>query len=226
MKEEILKINNCSKTYKTKTKNIEVLKNINAKFNKNKFYLIIGHSGSGKTTLINILGLLDKFDGGKYTLYGNDILNLNDTQISDLRMNKIGFIFQNFCLNPNLTALENVMVPMLINKKIIPKNRKDKAMELLKSVKLEKRITHFPKELSGGEQQRVAIARALANDPNIILADEPTGNLDEENEKIILSMLKELSQKGKCVIVVSHSLEAKKYADKIYKLNNGNLIGD
>lgn len=226
MKEEILKINNCSKTYKTKTKNIEVLKNINAKFNKNKFYLIIGHSGSGKTTLINILGLLDKFDSGKYTLYGNDILNLNDTQISDLRMNKIGFIFQNFCLNPNLTALENVMVPMLINKKIIPKNRKDKAMELLKSVKLEKRITHFPKELSGGEQQRVAIARALANDPNIILADEPTGNLDEENEKIILSMLKELSQKGKCVIVVSHSLEAKKYADKIYKLNNGNLIGD
>lgn len=226
MKEEILKINNCSKTYKTKTKNIEVLKNINAKFNKNKFYLIIGHSGSGKTTLINILGLLDKFDGGKYTLYGNDILNLNDTQISDLRMNKIGFIFQNFCLNPNLTALENVMVPMLINKKIIPKNRKDKAMELLKSVKLENRITHFPKELSGGEQQRVAIARALANDPNIILADEPTGNLDEENEKIILSMLKELSQKGKCVIVVSHSLEAKKYADKIYKLNNGNLIGD
>ncbi len=226
MKEEILKINNCSKIYKTKTKNIEVLKNINAKFNKNKFYLIIGHSGSGKTTLINILGLLDKFDSGKYTLYGNDILNLNDTQISDLRMNKIGFIFQNFCLNPNLTALENVMVPMLINKKIIPKNRKDKAMELLKSVKLEKRITHFPKELSGGEQQRVAIARALANDPNIILADEPTGNLDEENEKIILSMLKELSQKGKCVIVVSHSLEAKKYADKIYKLNNGNLIGD
>lgn len=226
MKEEILKINNCSKTYKTKTKNIEVLKNINAKFNKNKFYLIIGHSGSGKTTLINILGLLDKFDDGKYTLYGNDILNLNDTQISDLRMNKIGFIFQNFCLNPNLTALENVMVPMLINKKIIPKNRKDKAMELLKSVKLENRITHFPKELSGGEQQRVAIARALANDPNIILADEPTGNLDEENEKIILSMLKELSQKGKCVIVVSHSLEAKKYADKIYKLNNGNLIGD
>lgn len=226
MKEEILKINNCSKTYKTKTKNIEVLKNINAKFNKNKFYLIIGHSGSGKTTLINILGLLDKFDGGKYTLYGNDILNLNDTQISDLRMNKIGFIFQNFCLNPNLTALENVMVPMLINKKIISKNRKDKAMELLKSVKLENRITHFPKELSGGEQQRVSIARALANDPNIILADEPTGNLDEENEKIILSMLKELSQKGKCVIVVSHSLEAKKYADKIYKLNNGNLIGD
>ena len=226
MKEEILKINNCSKTYKTKTKNIQVLKNINAKFNKNKFYLIIGHSGSGKTTLINILGLLDKFDGGKYTLYGNDILNLNDTQISDLRMNKIGFIFQNFCLNPNLTALENVMVPMLINKKIISKNRKDKAMELLKSVKLENRITHFPKELSGGEQQRVSIARALANDPNIILADEPTGNLDEENEKIILSMLKELSQKGKCVIVVSHSLEAKKYADKIYKLNNGNLIGD
>ena len=226
MKEEILKINNCSKTYKTKTKNIEVLKNINAKFNKNKFYLIIGHSGSGKTTLINILGLLDKFDGGKYTLYGNDILNLNDTQISDLRMNKIGFIFQNFCLNANLTALDNVMVPMLINKKIIPKNRKDKAMELLKSVKLENRITHFPKELSGGEQQRVAIARALANDPNIILADEPTGNLDEENEKIILSLLKELSQKGKCVIVVSHSLEAKKYADKIYKLNNGNLIGD
>ena len=131
MKEEILKINNCSKTYKTKTKNIEVLKNINAKFNKNKFYLIIGHSGSGKTTLINILGLLDKFDSGKYTLYRNDILNLNDTQISDLRMNKIGFIFQNFCLNPNLTALENVMVPMLINKKIIPQNRKDKAMELL-----------------------------------------------------------------------------------------------
>lgn len=129
-------------------------------------------------------------------------------------------------MNPNLKAFENVIVPMIINKEINPNDRKKLAIELLESVGLGERIDHFPNELSGGEQQRVAIARALANNPHVILADEPSGNLDEKSEEEIFKSLKELSQKGKCIIVVSHSNEVKKYADKVLKLEDGKLFGD
>ncbi len=186
----------------------------------------MGHSGSGKSTLINMLGLIDHFDSGKYTLYDTDVNEFNDTRSSYLRMKNIGFIFQEFHLNPTLKAYENVIVPMLLNKNINAKERKNKADNLLKKLGLEDRIDHFPKELSGGEQQRVAIARALANDPHIILADEPTGNLDEKNEKEIFSHLKTLAQTGKCIIVVSHSEYVKQYADKVYKIVGGKLVGE
>lgn len=222
----IIKLTNITKTYHTKNKEVNVLKKINAEFFEGKVYAIMGHSGNGKSTLIHILGLVDKFDSGEYQIYNKDTRLLNDKELSYLRMKNIGFVFQEFNLMPTLKAYENVIVPMLINKEIENKDRKNRAIELLKNVGLSERVSHYPRELSGGEQQRVAIARALANNPNIILADEPTGNLDEQSEKEIFTLLKKLAQNGKCVIIVSHSNEIKKYADKVYYLNNGKLEGD
>ena len=166
---------------------------------------------------------MDGFDSGSFILDKHNVNNLNDFEKSYFRMKKIGFIFQDFYLDNNMTAVENIILPMLINKTIEKKSRKSLALHLLEKVKLIDRANHFPHELSGGEQQRVCIARALANDPSIILADEPTGNLDESNEKMIFAYLKEMSNDGKCVIVVSHSEEVKKYADVVIKLNNGEL---
>lgn len=219
----IIVLEEVSKNYYTKNRKIEVLRKISLNLENGKFYAIMGHSGSGKSTLVNILGLIDEYDSGVYRLYNEDVKKLKDKEMSFLRMNNIGFIFQNFYLNPSLKAFENVIVPMLINKEINEKERKEKAFKLLTQVGLEDRINHFPREMSGGEQQRVAIARALANDPNIILADEPTGNLDEENEKIIFNYLKKISKSGKCVVVVSHSNEIKNYADKVFYLKDGKI---
>ena len=183
----------------------------------------MGHSGSGKSTLISILGLIDRPSSGKYYLNGEDVFKLDDYKLSKLRNKEIGFIFQNFYLDEHLKAYENVMIPMIINENIPKDERKNRAITLLKKLNLEKRINHFPKEMSGGEQQRVAIARALANEPNIILADEPTGNLDKKNELMVFEELKNLSLAGKLVIVVSHSDEIKNYADIILELKDGEL---
>lgn len=223
--ELLIKLENISKEYKTNTKVIKVLNDVNAKFYSGKFYAIMGHSGSGKSTLVNILALIDNFDSGAYYLYNLNIKDFNDEKLSNLRMNNIGFIFQEINLIPTLKAYENVIVPMLINKKIKANERKELALKLLKEVGLEDRIDHFPRELSGGEQQRVAIARALANDPTIIIADEPTGNLDEKTESEIFELLKKLSVKGRCIIMVSHSEYVKKYADEVLKIENGKLVG-
>ena len=222
-KESLITLNNVTKNYISRHRNILVLDDISVEFLSGTFYLIIGHSGNGKSTLINILGLIDsKFDGN-YTIYGQNISTLNDKDLAKIRMQHIGFIFQDFYLDPYLKAIENVIVPMYINKSVSKENRKSKAIELLDRVGLKERIHHFPRELSGGEQQRVAIARALANDPDIILADEPTGNLDSTNEKMVFEQLKKLSKDGKCVIVVSHSDLAKKYADVVYEIDNHKL---
>ena len=221
-----IEVRDLKKTYYTQNKEISVLKNLNAEFYSGKFYAIMGHSGNGKSTLIRSLGLIDKFDEGEYQVLGRNVKNLNDKESSYLRMKNIGFVFQEINLMPTLKAFENVIIPMLINDEIKKFERKNRAIELLNSVGLKERINHFPKELSGGEQQRVAIARALANNPNIILADEPTGNLDQQSEKTIFLLLKELAKEGKCVIVVSHSNEIKKYADQVYILNNGKLEGE
>ncbi len=223
MKNVAISLKNISKSYQTEKETIEVLDNVTIDFEYGKLYAIIGHSGCGKSTLIKILGLLDEMDSGKYFINSEDVSNLSDNLCSEIRNDKIGFIFQDFNLDPYLKAYENVIVPMRVNAKNKSINKKEKAIELLKKVGLEKRINHFPKQLSGGEQQRVCIARALANNPDIILADEPTGNLDEKNESIIFDELKKQAKEGKCVIVVSHSNELKKYANKILEINSGNI---
>ncbi len=223
-KEKVLiRLEHITKNYVNKHHNILVLDNISIDFSKQKFYLIIGHSGNGKSTLINILGLIDSKFEGNYLIYGNEVSTLNNKDLAKIRMQHVGFIFQDFYLDPYLKAIENVLVPMYINENILKESRKSKAIELLDKVGLKERINHFPRELSGGEQQRVAIARALANDPDIILADEPTGNLDSTNEKMVFEQLKKLSKDGKCVIVVSHSDLAKKYADVVYELDDHKL---
>ena len=218
-----MNLENITKTYSLKNEQITALNNLTYKFEKGKLYAIMGHSGSGKSTLIKIMGLIEKPTSGKYTINNTDISTLNDKELSLLRMKHIGFIFQEFYLNDHLKAYENVILPMLINPEIPKNERQKRALSLLELVGLQERINHFPKELSGGEKQRIAMARALANDPEIILADEPTGNLDEENETIIFNYLKELSEKGKCVIVVSHSDNVKKYADEILIIQKGKL---
>lgn len=222
-KKEIIKLNEISKTYTMKDKEVNVLKKVSVSFECGKLYAIMGHSGSGKSTLINLIGLVDDFDSGTYILDNMDVKDLKEEEAAQIRLKKIGFIFQDFHLNKTMKAYENVMVPMIINPDINAKERKEKSIKLLSSFGLENRVDHFPKELSGGECQRVAIARALANDPLIILADEPTGDLDEKTEKEIFKLLRTMADDGKCVIVVSHSPEIKKYADTIYNLSEGKL---
>lgn len=219
-----MKLKNITKTFKGKNKTIEVLKDVSIEFKPGKFYAIVGHSGSGKTTLINILGLIEDIDKGEYTIDGVKVNNLSEEEKTNMRIRNIGYIFQDYYLNNYMTALENVMVPMYVSKKISKKERKEKAISLLKEFGLEDRIHHFPKKLSGGECQRVAIARALVNSPKYLLCDEPTGALDRKNEKKVLDYLKELTNKDICVIVVSHSEEVKKYADIIYEIEDGKIM--
>lgn len=219
----VLEIKDLIKDYYHKEKKIEVLKSLSYNFEKGKFYGIMGHSGSGKTTLFNIIGTIDKEYNGNILVNSKNISSLNDEDMASLRNLEIGFVFQDFFLDEGLTALENVMVPMIINANIPKEEREVIAKKLLKEVGMEDREKHFPKELSGGEKQRVAIARALSNNPNILLCDEPTGNLDEETENKIFALLKNLSKSGKCVIVVSHSNEVKSYADVMLYLKDGKL---
>lgn len=220
----IITIKDITKTYKTKKRDVEVLKNIDLTFSLGKFYAIMGPSGSGKSTLFNILGLVDTPSSGTYKINGIDTTKLTDKSSSIIRMNNIGFVFQDFNLDPYLNALENVMMPLYLNKKIKKEDREKISKDILTKLNLENRLEHFPNELSGGEAQRVAIARALINNPNIILADEPTGNLDEELETEIFKILKSLTKENKCVIVVSHSSKIKEYADVVYTLKDGKIF--
>lgn len=218
-----IEIVNGEKEYIKNREKIKVLENLNLKFEKGKLYAIMGESGSGKTTFLNIIGTLDDFTSGKLLIEGKDISHLKEDEKANIRMRKIGFIFQEFYSNPNMTVEENIEQPMYINDQYDKEMIKSRTNELIETVGLSHRKKHFPKELSGGEQQRVAIARALANKPDIILADEPTGNLDKENETKIFEMLKILSQNNKCVIVVSHSNKIEQYADIVLKIKEGNI---
>ena len=197
---------------------VKALNLVTYKFEVGKFYAIMGESGSGKSTLINILGLMDKATKGSVFLDGVDTSKCSDDELCKLRNEKIGFVFQNFYLNNKLTALENVLLPMYINGNV----DLNKAKDLLKTFNVLDRESHYPYELSGGEQQRVSLARALVNNPKYILADEPTGNLDSKNEDEVFNYLKDIS-KDKCVIVVSHNEKIKNYADKVVYLEKGVL---
>lgn len=218
-----IELKTCTKNYFKNKEKISAVKNVTYKFTKGTFYVIVGNSGSGKSTLLHCMGTLDNFSNGIIKINGMDISKLSNNDLADLRRDNIGFVFQSFYLNPSLTALQNVMLPLYLIKNMSKQERLIKANKILETVGLSNRKNHLPKELSGGEQQRVAIARALANDPNIILADEPTGNLDKKNEKLIYEIFKKLVLNGKCVIVVSHNENILKYADIILSMNNGTL---
>ncbi|MDD6277865.1 MAG: ABC transporter ATP-binding protein [Mycoplasma sp.] len=218
----ILKVKNLVKNYYKDNEKIEAVNNISYNFEKGKFYAIMGPSGSGKSTFLHLIGTLDTYDEGSVFINNIDVSSLDDLQLSKIRKEEIGFVFQSFYLNNNMKAYENVIMPIMLDK--IPyKDKKEKGITILNSLGLEKRVNHYPSELSKGECQRVAIARALINNPNIILADEPTGNLDSKNERNIFELLKKLSLEGKCVIVVSHNEEIKKYADVVLKIRDGKL---
>lgn len=220
----MLELKNVKKVYVVKNEKVMALNDVSYTFEMNNFYGIMGHSGSGKTTLISILGLLESFDSGTYLLNGEEVKDFDNNKISKIRRDYVGFVFQDFYLDEYLNVYENVMLPLITHKELSKETKNEMVIEALTKVGIVDRKNHFPSQLSGGEKQRVAIARALINNPKIILADEPTGNLDEDNEKMIFQILKDLSKEGKCVIVVSHSNEVKSYADKIIKIANGKLV--
>lgn len=219
----MIRLENIYKEYKLGKESIVALNNVSVEFQEGKMYAIMGRSGSGKSTLVHILGLLDSPTSGHIYLDNKDVTNLKEDKVQEIIGQNIGFVFQKFYLNNNLTALENVILPSLINKEITKDVRRKKAIKLLELVGLENRLNHKPKELSGGEAQRVAIARSLINNPKIIIADEPTGNLDKTSELTIFKLLKEISKQDKIVIVVSHNELIKEYADKVYYLDDGVL---
>lgn len=222
MNNKILELKNINKVYKTKVEEIHILKNINFVVEKGDFISIQGKSGSGKTTLLNIIGLLDEASNGVMEIDEKQINYKNERVKNKIRHEKIGFVFQFHYLLNEFTALENVMIPALINKKINKKELKEKARQLLELVELGHRINHKPLELSGGEKQRVAIARALINDPEILLADEPTGNLDSDTSDIINNLFQKINEeKGQSIIIVTHSIELANMAKKQYVIKNG-----
>jgi len=219
----VIELNQVSKSYKMDEVEVKALNNVDLKINKKEFVAIMGPSGSGKSTLLHMVGCLDRPTEGKIFLDGTDISTLNDSELARLRGNKLGFVFQFFNLYPTLTALENVELPMMI----IEKNegeRGERAMGLLKIVGMEKRSEHLPSQLSGGERQRIAIARALANDPSLILADEPTGNLDSKTGEEIMKFLNRLQEKEeKTIVIVTHEPDIAKYAERIVYLKDGRI---
>ena len=216
----MIELKNVSKIYKTKTEELSILKNINFKFNNGDFVSIQGKSGSGKTTLLNILGLLDIKSKGE--LYINSE-KIEKQDLTKLRSENIGFVFQFHYLLNEFSALENVMIPALNKKNANKKEIEKRAKELLEMVGLSNRLNHKPNELSGGEKQRVSIARAMINSPELILADEPTGNLDYETSQLINNIFVELNKKGQGIIIVTHSQELANLADYKYILKNGVL---
>ncbi|MEM2956248.1 MAG: ABC transporter ATP-binding protein [Candidatus Pacearchaeota archaeon] len=200
---------------------VTALKGVNLTIQTGDFVVIMGPSGSGKSTLMNMIGLLDVPTKGKVFFHGRDISKADEDLLSDLRGKKIGFVFQMFNLIPTLTALENVMLPVIFHGK--NENTEKRAVELLKSLGMGKRINHLPGQLSGGERQRVAIARALINNPELILADEPTGNLDSKTGEQIMAILDELHHKGKTLVVITHDPRIASYAHTMYSIIDGRI---
>ncbi len=222
----MIKLENVYKIYKLGKAEVVALKNVNLEIESGDYISIMGPSGSGKSTLMNIIGCLDMPTKGKVYIDGRDTTKLSDKELAKIRLKKIGFVFQQFNLIQTLTALENVALPLWFAG-VERRKRIKRAKELLKMVGLEGRENHKPRELSGGEQQRVAIARALANDPEVILADEPTGNLDTKTGRRIIEILEKLNkEEGKTLIIVTHDLEIGKRAKKQLKIRDGVLIKD
>ncbi len=223
MKQTIIRLDNVHKNYKIGGTIIPAVDGVDLEIKQGDFIAIVGPSGSGKSTMMNLVGALDLATKGDIFLDDINIEHLHESELAQLRGKKIGFVFQTFNLIPTLTALENVMLPMIFQNVELDE-RKERATKLLTDLGLGERLKHLPSELSGGERQRVALARALANDPEVILADEPTGNLDSKRSKEIAEMFVKLSKQGKTIILVTHDLDIAKYANKIYKLKDGRIV--
>lgn len=223
--EKMIRIENLNKIYKNGSVEVHALNDVNMEVSRGEFLAVMGHSGSGKSTLMNIIGCLDRPSSGKYFLDGIEIDKQSPDELSLIRNKKIGFVFQAFNLIPRTNVLSNVELPM-IYAKVKSKQRSERALELLEKVGLKDRINHMPNELSGGQMQRAAIARALANNPPIILADEPTGNLDTNSSEEIMKIFRDLNREGTSIIVVTHEPEVAKYADRIIVFKDGCIIED
>ena len=222
----LIEIKNVFKTYQTGDTSFNALNGVSLSVEKGEFVSIMGASGSGKSTFMNILGCLDKPTSGSYFLDGIDVMSLNSDQLSDIRNLKLGFVFQGFNLISRTSALENVEMPM-IYKGIPPAERIERARNALKIVGLEYRESHMPNQMSGGQQQRVAIARAIVNDAPIILADEPTGNLDTKTSIEVMEFFVNLNEKGgKTIIMVTHEPDIAEYSKRIVRFKDGNIISD
>jgi putative ABC transport system ATP-binding protein len=221
----IIQLEDIRKNYYLGKQTIEVLKGITFDILKNEYVALMGPSGSGKSTLMNILGCLDTPTSGKYILNEKDVSRTSDNDLADVRNNEIGFVFQQFNLLPRLTAVENVALP-LVYAGIPKKQRTERAMEVLRKVDLVDRSHHKPNEMSGGQNQRVAIARALVNDPSIILADEPTGNLDSKTSYEIMEIFGKIHDSGNTVILVTHEEDISHYAHRIIRLRDGVIESD
>ncbi len=220
-----IEMRNITKIYKMDSISVVGVENINLKIGRGEFVCVMGPSGSGKSTMLHLIGCLDKPTSGRIFIDGIDVSKMSEDELADLRKEKIGFVFQFFNLYPTLTALENVELPMIIAEKDKHFRRK-KALELLKIVGMEEFKDHLPSQLSGGQRQKIAIARALANNPPIILADEPTGNLDSKSGEEIMKIFKELNEKGKTIVVVTHNENVAKFAERIIRLKDGKIIKD
>jgi putative ABC transport system ATP-binding protein len=222
---EIISLKNIFKDYAIGNVIVRALNNVTMHIYKNEYVAIMGPSGSGKSTLMNIIGCLDSATAGKYVLNGNDVSRMTDNNLAEIRNKEIGFVFQTFNLLPKYSSLENVMLP-LIYAGIRKNERHERANETLNSVGLSDRVKHKPNELSGGQRQRVAIARALVNKPSIILADEPTGNLDSTTSLEIMKLLENIHNKGNTIILVTHEEDIAKFAQRIIRLKDGKIESD
>ena len=225
MIEPLIMVRDLCKVYNPGENEVRALDHVDLSIDKGELVGIIGHSGSGKSTLMNMLGCLDVPTSGNYYLNGKDVSNMTDDELSDVRNVEIGFIFQGFNLIPNLTAKENVELP-LIYRGVSKKEREELAVESLKAVGLEHRMDHKPSEMSGGQQQRVAIARAIAARPPVILADEPTGNLDSRSTQEIMEVLKELHRSGRTVILITHDDEIAAQVNRVIRIKDGKVEAD
>jgi putative ABC transport system ATP-binding protein len=220
----IIELKEVIKLYQRGTEKIHAVDGINLSIEQGEFIAIIGPSGSGKSTLLNLIGCVDTPTSGTINIDGLSTQTLKEKELARIRNSKIGFVFQQFFLLPTLTALENVMLPTVFSRNGQSRNKKQRAKELLNLVGLSERTNHLPSELSGGEMQRVAIARALINEPKILLADEPTGNLDSTSAESVYSILDKLHKDGLTVITVTHNVELANKSQKIFKLKDGKLL--
>ncbi|MDD3818699.1 MAG: ABC transporter ATP-binding protein [Actinomycetota bacterium] len=226
MEKKIILTKEITKIYKVGDIKVNALRGINLEINEGEFVSIMGPSGSGKSTLMNILGCLDKPTSGFYYLDGINVMDLNDNQLAEIRNKKVGFVFQTFNLLPRLNIIGNVELPLIYSRREQSRARKDLINEVINSVGLAEWIKHKPSELSGGQRQRVAIARALINNPAIIMADEPTGNLDSRTGEEIMAIFQELNRRGKTIIFVTHEIEIAKHSGRIIYLRDGILCGE